>query len=88
MPRRVFDIVGIHGAVGFELRTAVLVSAGVIERDSALPELWRNCGNLLRQFVEPGYRLVNPSAQKIRARAIEHFSRTLPKLLRRSRPSK
>src|SRR5437867_3552344 len=82
MPRGVLNVVRIHGAVGFKLGPAVFVAAGVIERDPALPELWRNFGGELDQVVEPGGRLDNAPTLKIRDRAVENVLRTLSMRLR------
>ena len=42
VPGGVLHIIGIHRAVLLELTTAVLVAPGIIERDTALPEV--GCG--------------------------------------------
>src|SRR5688572_25097231 len=54
MPCRVLHVVGVDGAMRFELLLAVGISAGVIESDAALPELGRPAGNEFCQFVEAG----------------------------------
>ena len=82
MPGGVLDVVRIYGAVGFKLGPAVLVAAGVIESDPALPEFWRNFGDELCQVVEPGRRLGDAAAPKIRDSTVEDVLRTLSGRLR------
>ena len=52
MPRRILHIVWIHRSMRLELAAAVVVAAGVIQRDATLPEVGRLIGIGLRQAVE------------------------------------
>jgi hypothetical protein len=38
--------------VRFKLRAAILVAAGVVKNDAALPQLWRHRRHKLRHLVE------------------------------------
>ena len=42
MPGRILDVIWIDGPMRFELSTAVVVAADVVERDAALPQLWHD----------------------------------------------
>jgi hypothetical protein len=79
VPGGVLDVVRIHGAVRFELGAAVLVAAGVVERDPALPELGLNVRGELHQVIEASRRLGNSAVLKIRERAIEDPLGTIPR---------
>jgi hypothetical protein len=52
VPSGVFDVVGVGGLVGLELVAAVLVAFGIVEGETALPELRFGLGNGLDDFVE------------------------------------
>src|SRR5712691_5479639 len=82
MPRGVFHVVGVDGAVRFELRAAVLIAAGVIERDAALPELGSLVGDELGQSVESNDRFGDVAASEIGHGAVENRLRTFWRRLR------
>lgn len=52
VPSGVFDVVGVGGLVGLELLAAVLVAFGIVEGETALPELGFGLGNSFDDFVE------------------------------------
>src|SRR6184192_343735 len=72
MPGGIFDVVRIYQPVHFELLTAFLIPAGVVECDSALPDLGGGARGQPRQIVEPSHRFRDAAAQEISERAIEN----------------
>jgi hypothetical protein len=71
MPGCVFHIVRVHRSVQLELRTAVFVAAGVVQRDSPLPELRRRVRGQLDQRVESSNRLGHAAVPEIGHSAVE-----------------
>jgi hypothetical protein len=72
VPDGVLDVVRIDRAVGFELRAAVLIPAGVVQGDPPLPQLRRRCGQEFHQRVEAGGRFDHATGLEIRDGAIEN----------------
>jgi hypothetical protein len=83
MPDRILHVIGIHGSVRLKLRTAILVTPGVIESNAALPEFWSDVGNELHQVVETGGRLHDSALLEIRNSAVADIQRILSTRLRR-----
>ena len=65
MPHGVFDVVAVDRLVQFELSLAVLVPAGVIERNAALPNLGRLSGGQIDELVEIGRRFLDATEFEI-----------------------
>ena len=65
MPHGVFDVVAVDRLVQFELSLAVLVPAGVIERNAALPKLGRLSGGQIDELVEIGRRFLDATEFEI-----------------------
>ena len=83
VPGRILDVVGIDRAVRLELRAAVVVAPGVVERDAALPELRRCVGSERDDAIETGDRLLDASREEVFDRAVEDVSRIFSRSLRR-----
>ena len=77
MPRGIFHIVRVHRSMRFELAAAVVVAAGVIQRDATLPEVGRPIGNGLRQAVKRGGGFGEAPVFEVGHRAIQKGLRTL-----------
>src|SRR5688572_19345599 len=72
MPRRVLDVIRIHRTVRLELRTAVLETAGIVERDATLPELWQRIRPQFDQAVESSNRFHNAATSEVRYSLVEN----------------
>jgi hypothetical protein len=66
MPDRVLDIVRIDRSMRLELGSAVVPSLRVVERDTALPEIWHPVGIHLDETIEPFQRHLDPSRRELR----------------------
>ena len=78
VPGGVFNVVRVHGTVGFELRPTVAVPARVIQRNAPLPELGRVVGRQLHHVVEFRGRLRHATGLKVRGGSVERtFGRRL-----------
>ena len=64
VPGGIFDVGGIDGAMAFKLALAVGEAAGVIERDSPLPEVRGGGGIELNEAIEILERLVDLACLK------------------------
>ena len=84
MPRRVLHIVGIHRAVRLELAAAVVVAAGVVERDATLPELRRGLTARRTTAIEPATESSMRPAMKSATAAVEERARVARRWPRRA----
>ena len=87
MPRGIFDVGWIYGAMRFKLRTAVLVASCVIQRDAALPKLRSVAGRELGDFIEARGGFGDAAAPEIRDGLVEGRFRIVGGLLRGGRES-
>src|SRR5688572_15278428 len=81
MPRGILDVVRVDRAMGFELPPAVLVLAGVVQRDPSLPQLRRRRRHELHERVKARGRFGDAASLEVSDRFLENR----PWLLRRER---
>src|SRR5215468_7595228 len=87
MPRGIFYVGRIYGAMRFKLRAAVLVASRIIQRDAALPKLRSIIRRQFGDFIETRGGFDHPAALEIRDGFIEGCLQIVGRPLRERRES-